>query len=179
MKDQIKSASEDKMHISLESIDAICFDFDGVLTDNLVHVDQNGRESVSCSRSDGLAFDALNKLNFPVYIISTETNPVVTARAKKLKIQAIQGTVNKLEALVALADQKKYDLSRIFYIGNDLNDFQVMRACGYSACPSDSHELIKQEATKVLKSNGGKGVAREIIEDVFSIDLIKLLFINS
>ena len=178
MKNKSQSKSDKNINVSLGSIDAICFDFDGVLTDNLVHIDQNGIELVSCSRSDGLAFDALNKLNFPVYIISTEINPVVTARAKKLKIQAIQGIYNKLETLVELADQKKYDLSRIFYVGNDLNDFQVMKACGYSACPSDSHELIKQIATKVLRSNGGKGVARELLEDVFSIDLIKLLFLN-
>jgi len=64
-------------------IDAFVFDFDGVLTNNLVHLNQLGEESVSCSRSDGLAFDVLHKLNKPVFILSTEKNPVVSMRAKK------------------------------------------------------------------------------------------------
>ena len=70
------------MKISIDNIDAFIFDFDGVLTNNLVHLDQHGTESVSCSRSDGLAFEVLHKLKMPTYILSTEVNPVVTARAK-------------------------------------------------------------------------------------------------
>ena len=70
------------LKISLEGIDALIFDFDGVLTNNLVHLDQEGKEWVSCSRADGLAFDVLRKLEKPAYIISTEENPVVTARLK-------------------------------------------------------------------------------------------------
>ena len=59
----------------LEKIEMIVFDFDGVLTNNLVFVDQDGKESVSCNRSDGLAFDVLRKLKKPSYILSTEKNP--------------------------------------------------------------------------------------------------------
>jgi len=68
--------------ISLNDIDAFVFDFDGVLTNNLVHLDQDGKEWVSCSRADGLAFDVMRKLEKPSYILSTEKNPVVSARAK-------------------------------------------------------------------------------------------------
>ena len=74
----------------------IVFDFDGVLTDNKVYLDQDGKESVSCSRADGLAFDVLHKLHKPVYILSTEKNPVVTARAEKIKVQAVCQTANHL-----------------------------------------------------------------------------------
>ena len=74
------------MTIPFRSIEAIVFDFDGVLTDNLVSIDQEGKEYVSCSRADGLAFDVLHKLKKPSYILSTEKNQTVTARAKKLKI---------------------------------------------------------------------------------------------
>jgi len=76
--------------MNINEIDALVFDFDGVLTDNKVYVDQNGKESVCCSRSDGLAFDVLRKLKIPTYILSTETNIFVTQRAKKLKIPVIQ-----------------------------------------------------------------------------------------
>ena len=118
------------MKISLDNIDVFVFDFDGVLTNNLVQIDENGKESVNCSRADGLAFDVLRKLNKSVYILSTEKNPVVSARAKKLKIQVLQGIKNKAEAILSLSESKRYDLSRILYVGNDLNDYHVMKICG-------------------------------------------------
>ena len=106
------------MKISLDNIDAFVFDFDGVLTNNLVHLGQDGKEWVSCSRADGLAFDVLRKLEKPSYVLSTENNPVVSARAKKLKIQALQGVKNKADTLLTLSENKGYDLSRILYVGN-------------------------------------------------------------
>jgi 3-deoxy-D-manno-octulosonate 8-phosphate phosphatase (KDO 8-P phosphatase) len=70
--------------IKLDDLDALIFDFDGVLTDNRVQLDQDGNESVSCNRSDGLAFIVLEKIKKPTFIISTEKNKVVYTRAKKL-----------------------------------------------------------------------------------------------
>jgi len=159
-----------------EKIELMVFDFDGVLTNNLVHLDENGKEFVSCSRSDGLAFDALRKLKKPVHIISTEKNPIVGARAKKLKVPVLQGIQDKQLALIKLAEIKKYKLENILYVGNDLNDFKVMQVCGYTACPNDSHLKIKEISSIVLKSNGGKGIVRELLEDIFNIDLMEVLF---
>jgi len=164
------------MKISLDNIDVFVFDFDGVLTNNLVQIDENGTESVSCSRADGLAFDVLRKLNKSVYIMSTEKNPVVLARAKKLKIQALQGIENKADTLSILSESKGYDLSRILYVGNDLNDFHAMKICGYSVCPIDSHIKIKELSNVVLNTSGGKGVVRELLEEVFDLDFIKILY---
>ena len=164
------------MKISLDNIDVFVFDFDGVLTNNLVQIDENGKESVNCSRADGLAFDVLRKLNKSVYILSTEINPVVSARAKKLKIQVLQGIKNKAEAILSLSESKRYDLSRILYVGNDLNDYHVMKICGYSACPIDSHIKIKELSNIVLKSRGGEGVVRELLEEVLDLDFIKILY---
>lgn len=160
----------------LENVDTFVFDFDGVLTDNRVHLDQNGNEWVSCSRADGLAFDVLRKLEVPAYILSTEKNPVVTARARKLKITALQGVANKVEALGALCADKNYDLERIVYVGNDVNDFRVMQICGYSLCPADSHELIRREADYVVAAVGGNGVVRDILENVFKLDFVQILY---
>ena len=162
--------------ISLENIDAFIFDFDGVLTNNLVFVDQDGKESVSCNRSDGLAFDVLRKLKKPSYILSTEKNPIVSARAKKLKIQAIQGVEDKVKELLSLAKTNEYNLNRILYVGNDINDYKAMKLCGYSACPSDSHEKIRSIATFVLQKKGGNGVIRELLEVKLNIDFIKILY---
>ena len=164
------------MKISLDNIDVFVFDFDGVLTNNLVQIDENGKESVSCSRADGLAFDVLRKLNKSVYILSTEKNPVVLARAKKLKVKVLQGIKNKADTLSILSESKEYDLSRILYVGNDLNDFHAMKICGYSACPIDSHIKIKEISNIVLNTRGGEGVVRELLEEVFDLDFIKILY---
>jgi YrbI family 3-deoxy-D-manno-octulosonate 8-phosphate phosphatase len=165
-----------KKKIKLENLDAIIFDFDGVLTDNRVYIDQNGAELVSCSRSDGLAFDVLRVLGKPTYVLSTEKNPVVSKRAEKLKIPVLQGVKDKAKALRNLAGRKKYELDKILYVGNDLNDYKAMTLCGYSVCPADSHYRIKGVATITLKTVGGAGVARELLEDIFGLDFIEILY---
>ena len=158
------------------SIEALIFDFDGVLTNNKVYLDQEGKESVSCCRTDGLAFDLLHKLQKPTYILSTEKNPVVTARAKKLKIPVVQGISNKVDGIKDLALKENFDLERTLYVGNDLNDYRVMQLCGYTACPADSHKKIKEISTIILKTSGGNGIVRELLEDVFSLNFIQILY---
>jgi YrbI family 3-deoxy-D-manno-octulosonate 8-phosphate phosphatase len=164
--------------MTLDNIDALIFDFDGVLTNNLVYLNQEGMESVACSRADGLAFDVLRKLNKPAFILSTEKNSVVTMRAKKLKIPAIQGVVDKVLAIKELAVENNYNLKNILYMGNDLNDYLVMKVCGYTACPIDSHLKIKEISKYILTTKGGDGVVRELLEQVFNLDFIKILYSN-
>ena len=162
--------------ITIDDIDLFVFDFDGVLTDNIVHIDNNGNEIVSCSRADGLAFDVLRKLDKPCQILSTENNTVVSARANKLGISVLQGVKNKEKSLRNLVKRKGYKLSNILYVGNDLNDYNSMRISGLSVCPADSHPKIKKISNFVLKTNGGKGVVRELLEDVLSLDFIEILY---
>ena len=163
-------------NLTLADIDLFVFDFDGVLTNNLVYLDQNGVESVCCSRADGLAFDVLRKLNKAVYILSTEKNSVVSSRANKLDVSVIQGVQDKEESLKSLANSLECELSKIIYIGNDVNDYNSMLICGFSACPSDSHPKIKDIANFVLSSAGGEGVIRELLEEVLCLDFIKILY---
>ena len=163
--------------INIDDIDVIFFDFDGVLTNNIVHLDKEGNEWVSCSRADGLAFDVLRKINKPTYILSTEKNSVVTARAKKLNIPLLQGVYNKAEKIKKCACEMNFDLAKVLYVGNDLNDYQVMELCGYTACPSDSHKKIKEISTFVLDTMGGKGVVRELLENVFRLNFVQILYL--
>ena len=164
------------MKLTLDKIDAIVFDFDGVLTDNHVYLNDEGQEWVKCNRSDGLGFNALAKLKKPTYILSSEKNKVVSARGKKLNIPVIQNISNKFKALEDLAVSKNFSLQRILYIGNDVNDFNAMINCGYSACPADSHPKIKEVATFNLNTNGGMGIVREILEDLLKQDIMTILF---
>ena len=160
----------------LDKINALIFDFDGVLTDNIVFTDQNGIESVACSRADGLAFDVLRRLKKQSYILSTEKNQVVEARANKLKIPVIQGINNKVNALKELKKKEGIDFKSVLYMGNDLNDYRAMQLCGISVCPADSHPKIKEISDIVLKTNGGDGVVRELLEDILGLDFVKILY---
>ena len=128
--------------LTINDIDLFVFDFDGVLTDNLVYTDQNGNEMVSCSRADGLAFDVLRKLKKPVYILSTEENTVVSARAKKLGVSVLQGVKSKEKSLRNLVKRKGYKLSSILYVGNDLNDYNSVIISGFSACPGHAENPL-------------------------------------
>jgi YrbI family 3-deoxy-D-manno-octulosonate 8-phosphate phosphatase len=162
--------------VDIDKLDALVFDFDGVLTDNKVHISEDGKELVSCSRADGLGFDVLRKLKKPVYIVSTEKNLVVEERARKLKIPVLQGVDDKVKALKSISYKNKFSLEKILYIGNDLNDYKAIQLCGYSACPSDSHKKIKSISNIILKGKGGSGLVRELLEDIFKLDFIKILF---
>jgi len=162
--------------MNINNIDVFVFDFDGVLTNNMVYLDQNGKESVSCSRGDGLAFDALRKLKKTAYILSTEKNTVVSARAKKLQISALQGAENKVSGIQEIIKKENCKLENVLYVGNDLNDYRVMSICGFTACPADSHEKIKQISNITLKTNGGCGIVRELLEDVLGLDFIEILY---
>jgi len=166
------------MRISLKDIEVFIFDFDGVLTNNLVHLNQEGEEFVSCNRSDGLAFDVIRKLNMPAYIISTEKNLVVTARAKKLNIPLLQGVKKKDDCIIDLSKKQSFNLEKILYVGNDLNDYHAMQLCGYSACPNDSHKRIKSLANVILNTKGGCGVVRELLEEVLNVDFLEVLYSN-
>ena len=150
--------------LTIDDIDLFVFDFDGVLTDNLVYTDQNGNEMVSCSRADGLAFDVLRKLKKPVYILSTEENTVVSARAKKLKIDSFQGISDKASVLRGICDENNIALQNVIFVGNDINDFDAMKMVGSPICPSDANKKIKDISTLILTSKGGHGVVRELAE---------------
>ena len=164
--------------LNINDVDTIVFDFDGVLTNNSVYLNDSGQEWVKCSRSDGLAFDVLHKLKKSVFILSTEKNKVVSVRAKKLKVEVIQSIDNKLDAINLITNKGNTSLDRVLYIGNDLNDFNIMSLCGYTACPSDSHLSIQNISQFVLNARGGDGVAREIVEDVFCLNILEILYSN-
>jgi 3-deoxy-D-manno-octulosonate 8-phosphate phosphatase (KDO 8-P phosphatase) len=147
----------------------VVFDFDGVLTDNRVLVFEDGREGVFCNRADGIGFNLLKKYNFRTIIISSENNNVVHSRAKKLEIECFYGQKNKLNTLKEYCDKYSISLSNVLFIGNDLNDYEVMEAVGITACPADAHHKIFEISTFKLNNRGGFGVCREIAEEILQL----------
>ena len=150
-----------------ERISYLVMDFDGVLTDDKVYVDQDGRETVRCSRSDGFGIALLKeKSSIQAMILSRETNPVVTARAKKLDIEVFQSVLNKDLALKSPIEERNLKPEEIIYIGNDLNDLVVLPLVGYFVCPADAHPQVLRQADLVLNHLGGKGAVRELVEKI-------------
>ena len=100
---------------------------------------------------------------------------MVLKRGRKIKIQVHHCSKDNLAALAKLAESQEFSLKNTFYIGNDLNDYFAMKACGYSACPADSHPKIQEISMFSLKTRGGHGVVRELVESVFQLDMMSIL----
>lgn len=152
------------------NIKLIISDFDGVMTDNRVLLDETGKESVYVSRADGQAIHILRSLGIDLAIISTETNGVVGKRAEKLKVNCIQSVANKAECLKQYADEKNILLKNIAYIGNDVNDYDAMLLVGLKIVPKDAYKVVKDIADYVTEASGGYGVIREIAEIMQSLN---------
>ncbi|MEN6531271.1 MAG: acylneuraminate cytidylyltransferase [Anaerolineaceae bacterium] len=143
----------------------LVMDFDGVFTDDTVITDQEGRESVICSRSDGFGLDMLRQHGkVHALILSREENPVVSARARKLKLEVYQGVQDKAQAIQQLIKERNLAQAEVIYIGNDLNDLPVLPYVGYFACPQDAHSEVIRRADLVLSKPGGRGAIRELVE---------------
>lgn len=151
----------------VDQLEMIIFDFDGVFTDNAVYVDQNGIESVLCCRSDGLGLARIRELDLKMCIVSTEENPVVSVRAKKLKIDCQQGVSDKSIAVREIC--KKFDISKknVMFVGNDINDIAAFNEVGIPVGVSDSFDEILPHISYITISGGGKGAVREICDVIY------------
>ena len=155
-------SSEILRHISRAKL--LIFDFDGVFTDNIVYVSEDGTESVSCWRSDGLGLSKIKQLGIPIYVLSTEKNPVVTARCDKLQIDCIQDCENKLLAIKRLAQQYRCSLDEILFVGNDINDQSCLEAVGLPMVVADAYPDVTMFSRYTTQNCGGRGAVREICD---------------
>lgn len=147
-----------------EQVDMVIFDFDGVMTDNRVWVDQDGRESVAANRSDGLGISVMRKAGIPVMVLSTEKNPVVTARCRKMNIPVLQGQDDKASALRALFQEKQLDPRNVVYVGNDTNDLPCFPLVACAVAVADAQPEVLRQADLVLSQRGGHGAVRELCD---------------
>lgn len=149
----------------------LVFDFDGVFTDNRVYISEDGRETVSCWRSDGLGLSKVRELGIPVWVISTEKNPVVSARCKKLQIDCIQGCDDKLAALKKLTRKYGCSLDETLFTGNDINDKYCLESAGLPFVVADAHPDVISLSRYITLNPGGRGAVREICDlIVFAYD---------
>lgn len=151
-----------------ERVKMILCDFDGVVTDNLVLTDENGKETVSASRSDSMHIKTLREKGVEVMILSSEPNRVVLARAKKMGVEAIHGIgmQDKGRVMREVLEQKKVRAGEVIYIGNDLNDLPCFEIAGWSVAVADAYPEVLRAADHVLTKPGGRGAVRELCEMV-------------
>ncbi len=142
----------------------VVYDFDGVMTDNRVLVSEDGVESVWAHRGDGWGVRLLRERGIAQMIISTETNPVVSARAAKLGIEALVRCEDKRAAVLERCAALGCDPVDVVYVGNDTNDLPAMRAVGWPVAPRDAHPAVLAVARHVTRCAGGGGVVRELAD---------------
>jgi N-acylneuraminate cytidylyltransferase len=147
-----------------DKIDMMVFDFDGVITDNRVWVDENGFERVAANRSDSLGIRLLAEAGLEMMILSREVSKVVAARAKKMGIPAMHGINDKVTTLQNLLKDRQIPVENVIYVGNDTNDLGCFGLVGYAVAVGDAQPEVKRAADLVLSQYGGRGAVREICD---------------
>ncbi|MFQ5921620.1 MAG: cytidylyltransferase domain-containing protein [Anaerolineales bacterium] len=145
-------------------LDLLVLDFDGVLTDDRVWVNEQGQESVASHRGDGYGLAMLRRSGLEMIVISREQNPVVTARCKKLGIPALQGITDKATALSDQLAERGLGAGRVVYVGNDVNDLPCFPLVGCAVAVADAHPQVLAEADMRLSRRGGHGAVRELCD---------------
>lgn len=150
----------------------ILTDIDGVWTDGGMYYDQLGNEWKKFNTYDSAGVLFAHQHSIPVGIITGECTEIVRRRSEKLKIDFLyQGVTDKLMIAKKICNQINCELSDIAYIGDDINDINLLKAVGISACPNSSPEYIKKYALFVTTKKGGEGAFREFVEEILKIEL--------
>jgi 3-deoxy-D-manno-octulosonate 8-phosphate phosphatase (KDO 8-P phosphatase) len=164
---------QDQLQQHIESLASrvklLILDFDGVLTSNTVYVLETGIEAVRCWRGDGIGLTAIKKLGIKVSVLSKETNPVVTKRCEKLKIDCTQACDDKEAAIYKLIASENINLDEVAYIGNDTNDIPALKMVGLPIVVADSHQAVMKYAKYITQAKGGCGAVREVCDVLTNI----------
>lgn len=150
----------------LEKIKLLVIDVDGVMTDGGMYFTENGDQLKKYNTKDGMAIMHLTKNDFKVAIISSGfKSKMVEARAELLNIQhCIVSREKKIDVLQRILEEENLTLDNVAMIGDDINDIQVMKQIGFSACPADAVNAVKAISTIILQKEGGRGCVREFID---------------
>ena len=151
-----------------KTIKLFATDVDGVLTDAGMYYDNNGNELKKFNTHDGMAFKILKEKGIFTAMITSEKTNIVKLRASKLQVdylfQGVKGG-EKLEVLKKICIEKNMSLSEVAYIGDDINDYNVLSSVGFPACPMNAITNIKNiEGITHLSKSGGDGAVREFVE---------------
>ena len=150
------------------SIKMVITDFDGIVTDNCVYIDENGAMSRKLNFKDIMAFSVLRKNGYKIGIISGEKNSAIEILAKKFQIEEVhQGIRNKLDVLMNIV--KKYELNEdeFVYIGDDVNDYESLCYSKYAVTVPNAVLKIKSvKNIQITDESSGNGAFREVVDSL-------------
>jgi 3-deoxy-D-manno-octulosonate 8-phosphate phosphatase (KDO 8-P phosphatase) len=149
-----------------KDIQLVVFDIDGVFTDGGIYYTESGDEIKKFNAKDGLGIRRLNKRGIKTGIISHgRTNKLIQARAEVLYIERVEvSSIPKKETLDKWCAELSITMKNVCFIGDDINDEELMREVGFAVCPADALESIKNMVHVVLSKKGGEGCIRELID---------------
>ena len=148
-----------------KNIKLVATDIDGVWTDAKMHYTKDGDFMKSFSTYDGMGVEMLQKKNIETVIITSENSDIVLQRAKKLQIKEVHiGEKNKLERLKKICSDKAIQLNEVAYIGDDINDIEVLENVGLSALTNNSPIKQQIKVDYITEKKGGDGAFREFAE---------------
>jgi 3-deoxy-D-manno-octulosonate 8-phosphate phosphatase (KDO 8-P phosphatase) len=153
---------------SLAEIRLVVFDFDGVFSDNRVWTNDRGEESVACFRGDSLGLRRLDEVGVDYFILTSETNDAVPARARKIRSECVRGIEDKLPVLREQLERRGVSPAETAYLGNDANDADCLAEVGLPVVPADAWDEVVPLAKLVLTRAGGNGCVREFCDAVWN-----------
>jgi YrbI family 3-deoxy-D-manno-octulosonate 8-phosphate phosphatase len=149
----------------IKKIKMLATDIDGVLTDSGMYYSESGDEMKKFSTRDGMGLVLLRNAGYKLAIITSEDTKIVERRAAKLKITDLfQGARDKVAAMEVLMKRHSLTWDEVAYIGDDVNDLEVMKRAGFAATPADGTDQNKKVAHYITKKKGGEGCVREICD---------------
>jgi len=146
------------------------YDFDGVMTDNKVYTGPGGAEFVCCNRNDGWGVRLIRRLGVRQLILTAETDAAVQYRAKKLNLDILPGVLDKAKALTEYSMESKYDLADVLYVGDGLNDVEVMRIVGHPIAVFDAEPACRDASIFLTDKKGGEGVLLDVYKYIQGVN---------
>ncbi|MEK7536884.1 MAG: HAD hydrolase family protein [Patescibacteria group bacterium] len=159
----MKKISAD-LNRKLKKIKLFALDFDGVFTDAKVYLNQDGIETVVCSRRDSLGMNLLKKEGIKFVVISMESSPVVAKRCEKLKIEMLYSPDDKLSSFKSLIKRERMNIEEVAYMGDDLNDLDCLKYAGVAFTVKDGASECLKIADYATKRQGGDHALREVCD---------------
>lgn len=150
-------------------IKLVVSDVDGVMTDGGLYYSRHGEEIKKFNVKDGLVVHLLRNEGIKLCIVTGRKSEIVEKRFSELKFDFIvQGSEDKMEDLKKIASELQIGLENIAYIGDDINDLELLKNVGLGGCPSDAIESLKEEVSYVCQKKGGEGAFREFADYILT-----------
>ena len=157
-----------KIQNKIKKIQIILTDVDGVLTDGGRYYSENGESLKKFHVRDGMGVNILLRNGIKTIIITKENSKITKKWAKEMNVtKVISGSIKKEAELSKICQEFNVSKKELAYIGDDVNDFNLLQLVGFSAVPNDANENIKKNVDYVCVKNGGNGAFREIGDIIF------------